>query len=73
MRFLATKVVLDSAIMGSVYVVAFFAFISTALEGTGLAGFTQKMKVSARTLEAHNCCVTLSGVRGRHNWLATRH
>lgn len=44
-RFLATKVILDSAIMGSVYVIAFFGFISLALEGTGLDGFYHKMKV----------------------------
>jgi protein Mpv17 len=49
-RFLATKVVLDSAIMGSVYVIAFFAFIATALERTGLEGFKQKMKVRQMTL-----------------------
>jgi protein Mpv17 len=44
-RFLATKVVLDSAVMGSVYVAAFFAFGSVVLEGSGLQGFLQKMKV----------------------------
>jgi protein Mpv17 len=44
-RFLATKVVLDSAVMGSVYVAAFFAFGSVVLEGNGLQGFLQKMKV----------------------------
>jgi hypothetical protein len=44
-RFLVTKVVLDSAVMGSVYVAAFFAFGSVVLEGNGLQGFLQKMKV----------------------------
>jgi hypothetical protein len=44
-RFLVTKVVLDSAMMGSVYVAAFFAFGSVVLEGNGLQGFLQKMKV----------------------------
>jgi hypothetical protein len=44
-RFLVTKVVLDSAVMGSVYVAAFFAFGSVVLEGNGLQGFMQKMKV----------------------------
>lgn len=44
-RFLVTKVVLDSAVMGSMYVAAFFAFGSIVLEGNGLQGFLQKMKV----------------------------
>lgn len=44
-RFLATKVVLDSAVMGSVYVAAFFAFGSLVLEGSGVAGFVKKMQV----------------------------
>lgn len=50
MKFLATKVVLDSAIMGSVYVAAFFAFGSYILEGSGTSGFIHKMKVSTTSL-----------------------
>lgn len=45
LRFLTAKVLLDSAIMGSVYVAAFFAFGSYVLEGSGMQGFMQKMKV----------------------------
>ena len=40
--------------MGSVYVIAFFAFIATALEQTGLEGFKQKMKVRRASLFV--CC-----------------
>lgn len=49
-RFLATKVVLDSAIMGSVYVAAFFAFGCYVLEGSGSQGFINKMKVGVSAL-----------------------
>ena len=45
LRFLATKVVLDSAIMGSVYVAAFFAFGSLVLDKAGWSGFVHKMQV----------------------------
>eukprot|EP00775_Hariotina_reticulata_P002373 gene2373-2678_t len=45
LKFLATKVVLDSAIMGSVYVAAFFAFGSIVLEKSGWSGFVHKMQV----------------------------
>lgn len=44
-KFLVTKVVLDSAVMGSLYVAAFFAFSSLVLEGSGWQGVVQKMKV----------------------------
>ncbi len=44
LRFILTKVAADTAVLGPLYVVAFFLFGAVAIDGSGWAGFTSKLQ-----------------------------
>lgn len=42
-RFTAAKVVLDSAVLGPIYILAFYAWGAALIDGTGVEGFKEKI------------------------------